>query len=136
MVRNVLEMLEHSAARVPDKTALKDENESLTYKEYEEAAKRAGTYLLKNVTKDNFNKPVAVVIDRNVWSVVAFMGVVYSGNFYVPIDNTMPAERVKLIYDTLDPIAVIDGRLKADDVIEGAIPIEDMLNDPADEDIL
>ena len=63
MVRNVLEMLEHSAARVPDKTALKDENESLTYKKYEEAAKRAGTYLLKNVTKDNFNKPVAVVID-------------------------------------------------------------------------
>ncbi|MBR3376617.1 MAG: amino acid adenylation domain-containing protein [Mogibacterium sp.] len=136
MVRNVLEMLEHSAARVPDKTALKDENESLTYKEYEEAAKRAGTYLLKNVTKKNFNKPVAVVIDRNVWSVVAFMGVVYSGNFYVPIDNTMPAERVKLIYDTLDPIAVIDGRLKADDVIEGAIPIKDMLNDPADEDML
>ena len=32
MIRNVLEMLEHSAARVPDKTALKDENESLTYK--------------------------------------------------------------------------------------------------------
>ena len=26
MVRNVLEMLEHSAARVPDKTALKDEH--------------------------------------------------------------------------------------------------------------
>ena len=136
MVRNVLEMLEHSAARVPDKTALKDEHESLTYKEYEEAAKRAGTYLLKNVTKDSFNKPVAVVIDRNVWSVVAFMGVVYSGNFYVPIDNTMPAERVKLIYDTLDPIAVIDGRLTDDDVIEGAIPIKDMLNEPADEELL
>ena len=131
MIRNVLEMLEHSAARVPDKTALKDERESLTYREYMEAAKKAGTYLIKNVTKDSFNQPVAVVIDRNVWSVVAFMGVVYSGNFYVPIDNTMPAERVRLIYDTLKPVAVIDARLKEDELIEGAIPVMDMIGDEA-----
>ena len=136
MVRNVLEYLEASAARVPDKVALKDEHESLTYKEYLQEARKVGTYLIENVVKENRNKPVAVLIDRNVWSVIAFMGIVYSGNFYVPIDNTMPSERVKLIYDTLDPIAVIDGRINASDTIEGAIPIMEIVEKASADDEL
>ena len=136
MIRNVLEMLENSAARVPDKVAIKDEHEALTYKEYAGLSKKAGTYLLKNgIVKPNGNQPVAVIIDRNVWSVIAFMGIVYSGNFYVPIDNTMPGERVRLIYDTLDPVAVIDARTGAAPE-EGAVPVKDLLSAEADEELL
>ena len=35
------------------------------------------------------------------------MGVVKSGNFYVPIDCKMPDERLKLIVDILNPIVAI-----------------------------
>ena len=35
------------------------------------------------------------------------MGVVQSGNFYVPIDNKMPEARIRLIVDVLNPIAAI-----------------------------
>ena len=35
------------------------------------------------------------------------MGIVYSGNFYVPIDPTMPAKRIELILDTLQPVMIL-----------------------------
>ena len=35
------------------------------------------------------------------------MGVAKSGNFYVPIDRQLPLKRVELIFNTLDPVAVI-----------------------------
>ena len=136
MTRNVLEFLEKSAAQYPEKTALQDEHEKLTYAEYEAKAKKVASYLLANEAKGQRNRPIAVIIDRNIRSIVAFMGIVYSGNFYVPIDNTMPAERVNLIYDTLDPIAVIDGRTDTSKPVEGAISLDDALACEIDEEAL
>ena len=129
MVRNVLEYLEASAARFPEKTALQDEHEQMTYSEYVSRAKTIATWVDANVTKGERNRPVAVIIDRNIRSIAAFIGIVYSGNFYVPIDNTMPAERVNLIYDTLQPVAVLDARTNTSKPIEGATPIEEILAD-------
>ena len=65
MVRNVLQYLEASAGKYPDKIALKDENEQLTYSEYVANAKAIATYLATHEAKDTRNKPIAVIIDRN-----------------------------------------------------------------------
>lgn len=128
MIRNVLEYLERSAERFPDKIALRDENEQLTYSEYAAQAKSIATYLAGNEIQGQRNRPVAVIIDRNIRSIVAFIGIVYSGNFYVPIDNTMPAERVQLIYDTLEPVAVLDGRSDTGKPVEGAIVLDEIID--------
>ena len=136
MIRNVLEYLEASAERCPDKTALQDENESLTYREYVTRAKTAATYLATHETKGHRNRPVAVIIDRNIRSITAFIGIVYSGNFYVPIDHTMPEERIRLIYDTLQPVAVVDARTDTSKPIEGAVTLDDMLAGSVDEELL
>ncbi len=136
MIRNILEYLEKSAERFPDKTALEDEHGSLSYAEYISLAKSAGTWLLKNSAEGVRNKPVAVIIDRNIRSIVTFMGIVYSGNFYVPVDSTMPAERVRLIYDTLRPVCVIDARTDASSPAEGAIPFEEITAAEPDEELL
>ncbi len=134
MIYNVLQYLERNAADDPDKIALSDDTEQLTYSGYIDTAKRIGTAISRTVDAQT-GKPVAVLIDRNIRSICAFMGVVYSGNFYVPIDMTMPEERIKLIYDTLGPIAVIDARKK--DTAEGALSYDELVNsDPADEILL
>ena len=44
---------------------------------------------------------------QNIESLVSFMAIAYSGNFYVPIDIQMPKERIKLILKTLNPLAVV-----------------------------
>lgn len=115
MIYNVLQLLEKSAEDYPNKIAIQDEYESVNYKEYETIARKIGTFISKK-TFGMTCSPVAVLIDRNVKSVCSFMGVVYSGNFYVPIDITMPKERIKLILDTLKPELVIDARNKDVDI--------------------
>lgn len=109
MIYNVLQYLENSAERCPDKIALEDEFGSVTYREYEHSAKTIGTYISRKA-EGVTGAPVAVLMDRNAKSVCAFMGVVYSGNFYVPIDSAMPQERIDLIYKTLSPVLTLDAR--------------------------
>ena len=88
MQKNVLEYLENSAKSFPDKLAYADENERVTFSELENEAKRIGTNISNKLNK--INSPIAVVVDRNIKSLIAFFGVLYSGNYYVPIDNKMP----------------------------------------------
>lgn len=39
--------------------------------------------------------------------IAAFLGCVYSGNFYTPIDVTMPKERILSIFETLKPVVLL-----------------------------
>ncbi len=102
---NVLEYLEASAQRFPEKIVFADEDKSITYKELESCARKIGTYIAKKY--HTVNQPVAVLIDRNIESLVMFMGAAYSGNFYVPVDLGLPAERIKNMLATLSPVAVL-----------------------------
>ena len=63
-------------------------------------------------------RPVLVFVDRRIEGLVGFMGVVESGNFYVPIDCKMPDQRVKLINDVLNPIAAITTTVADDKILD------------------
>lgn len=124
MVTNIIYYLERAVKKYPDKSAIADENIEFTYKEYQNFSKKVASFLIEKgiICK----KPVAVLIDRNVYSVVAFIGCAYSGNFYVPIDCTMPIERVELILNSLKPSIIIDAR-NSEKNFPGAIKIRDIL---------
>ena len=106
MVKNVLDYLEKSAEKYPDKIAYSDKDNNITYAELQKKAQAVGTFLLSNCQK---NKPVAVFVDRTVQSVVMFMGVVYSGNFYAPIDPATPMKRIDAMLSVLAPVMIIGG---------------------------
>ena len=106
MVTNILEYLEHSAAAWPEKIAIADDKNALTFAQWKDYAERIGT-ALSVATNGALRKPELVFVDRKMECLAGFMGVVESGNFYVPIDCKMPYERVKLISDVLNPIAAI-----------------------------
>ena len=53
---------------------------------------------------------MGVLIDRNVLSVASFMGIAYTGNFYVPLDPELPAVRMTTILQELSPLLLIDAR--------------------------
>ncbi|MEG0546390.1 MAG: amino acid adenylation domain-containing protein [Oscillospiraceae bacterium] len=104
MTKNILEMLENSAERFPNKIAFTDESVSASYLEFMNNAKKIGT----SITKMGKTKaPIAVFIDKSVACLEAMMGVVYSGNFYAVIDTTMPKDRIAVIFNTLSPAAII-----------------------------
>ena len=61
MKTSILEYLEESARKYPDKTAFADEHTSCTFKELEQTARRTGTALAKHFTSRN---PVPVFMEK------------------------------------------------------------------------
>lgn len=104
MFKNVLQMIECSAERFPEKIAFSDENGEISYSRAVADAKAIGSQLRDAA---GAHRAVAVLMKKSKEMLVAFMGTVYSGNFYVPIDVEMPDDRIEKIFDTVDPIAVI-----------------------------
>lgn len=98
--------MENSANSWGEKTALADDKNSLTFAQWNQYSRNIGT-AISQVTEKALRKPVLVFVDRRIEGLVGFMGVVQSGNFYVPIDCKMPDQRVKLISDVLNPVAAI-----------------------------
>lgn len=105
MLNCILEYLENSAKLYPNKIYLSYETRTVTFKETEEIAKRIGSFLSAHHSERN--KPVAVWVGRDVESILMFLGAVYSGNFYVPLNRGLPKERVKVMLEALQPIAII-----------------------------
>ena len=105
-MKNVLEFIERSAERYPDKLAVADENGGITYSQLELMARKIGAWIYK-MTGGDHRKPVAVLLDKKPESVAAYMGVLYSGNFYVVLDTEMPAARAEAILGTLRPVAIV-----------------------------
>lgn len=101
---NILEYLEHTYGRVPDKCAFGSEEYNLTFRQVYEEAVNVGTALLQ---AGIYKKPVVVFMRKQPKSITAFLGVVYAGCYYVPIDEEMPRYRIELIFKTLEPEAVI-----------------------------
>lgn len=104
MVKNVLEYLEASEKNFPDKTAYTDLKGSITFGELGDRARRLGSFLAQ---KHVLKKPVAVFMDKSFDMIVGFMGAVYGGSFYCPVDITMPEERIRTIFSVLSPAAVL-----------------------------
>lgn len=106
MITNILSYLENSAILWPEKMAIADDKNALTFAQWNLYSRNIGT-AISNATEKALRKPVLVFVDRRIEGLVGFMGVVQSGNFYVPIDCKMPDQRVKLIVDVLSPVAAI-----------------------------
>ncbi len=105
MAENVLEYLEYAARCWPERAAFADEHESLTFSQVMEEARRIGSGLVRHARS---KEPVAVVMtDRSVHCVAALLGVTYAGCPYAPLDAVMPAERLQVILDQLQPTALI-----------------------------
>ncbi len=104
MQRNVMEYLEHIVDKVPDKTAYAEEKSGITFRGVYEQSRAIGTFLSdEGYTKE----PIVVFMGRHPCTIVCFYGVIYSGSYYVPIDEEIPKHRIELIFQNLNPRAVI-----------------------------
>ena len=105
MKTSILEYLEESARKYPDKTAFADEHTSCTFKELEQTARRTGTALAKHFTPRN---PVPVFMEKSVETIRGFSwALVYAGCFYVLMDTKQPASRLQQILGILDSDVIV-----------------------------
>lgn len=104
MLTNVLEYLEQTAPRLPDKIAFANEEMGLSFRQVSDQARAIGSFLHG---EGLYKKPVVVFMKKHPKTIVAFLGTIYSGCFYVPLDEEMPRHRIELIFQTLRPDAMI-----------------------------
>ena len=108
MQTNILEYLEATAPRLPDKIAFSDGRDSLCFAELWRAARCVGSALLRRAC--GRGRPVAVLMEKHPTVPAAFWGVVYAGGFYVPLDPAMPAKRMEAILQTVGADCIIADR--------------------------
>ncbi len=138
---NVLEYMEQTVTRVPDKVAFANENFEMTFAEVYHDSRAIGSYLNN---KGYYNEPVVVFMEKHPKMISAFFGCVYGGNYYVPIDAEMPAFRIELIFENLQPRVIICDEVteeiakkfvKEEDGVE-IVPYDNMVGTPINEDAL
>ena len=107
MQKNILTYLEATAARLPDKIAFSTGKESMTFFQVQHGAAAIGSFLCKN---GFYREPIVIFMDKHPNTVTAFFGVIYSGCFYVCLDEKMPEARMRAILDNLRPRASVSDR--------------------------
>ncbi len=100
MITNVTQYLDRQVRLHSKKIAVRDEKNSLTFEDIYEGAINLADCISE--IQQSINKPIIVFCEKSIIQYVAFMGILYSGNYYVPLDIKMPEERLKLIVDLLE----------------------------------
>lgn len=135
---NVMEYLEHTVRRVPDKTAYANDEFGLTFQAVYGQSRAIGTFL----NKHNLQKqPIVVFMNRSPKAIAAYYGVIYSGNFYVPLDDEMPRTRIETIVRKINPGAIIcdESTKESADAIDfqGNVHLfDDLIQGPVDDEAL
>ena len=138
MDKSVLNWLQRTAAQSPDKTAYSDVDSSVKFSDVLKYARSVGTAAAKRNTA---GKPVAVFAGRSCLTPAVFLGVVFGGSCYAPIDGKLPKNRISRILDNLDPALIIADRAYEESISQLALDCdvlftEDILDVPADEELL
>ena len=104
MQTNILQYLEATVTRCPDKVAFANEDTQLTFAQVYDQAQRVGSFLH---SQGFYKQPVVVFMRKHPTTLAAFFGTMYAGCYYVPLDDEMPRHRIELIFKTLEPGALI-----------------------------
>ncbi|HEY0735657.1 MAG TPA: amino acid adenylation domain-containing protein, partial [Herpetosiphonaceae bacterium] len=93
------------AQRTPDSIALVDEDQQLTYRELDLRTNQLACHLQAlGVGPDTC---VALCLDRSLHFIVGLLGVLKAGGAYVPLDPALPAERLQLMLEDIQPRAIL-----------------------------
>lgn len=107
MYNSVICLLSEAARKYPERTAVEDNKKSLTYAEYNSISMGIGAYFIKAHNGCQQTEPIAVILPKSHRNLLLFMGILYSGNAYVPLDDKMPVARLTKILENLRPLYIV-----------------------------
>jgi amino acid adenylation domain-containing protein len=134
MYNSTVLLLSEAARKFPKRVAIEDSNTGITYEEYSDLAMGIGTWFIKARAAG----PVAVILPKSSRSLLLFMGILYSGNTYVPLDDKMPAARLAKILENLCPLYIITNGAVREALVQAGfdsgkiLEFEDVAKEPPD----
>ncbi|UCH96650.1 MAG: AMP-binding protein, partial [Candidatus Aminicenantes bacterium] len=96
--KTIHELFEERVRKIPDNLATVHENEALSYRQLEKRANQLANYLYfgKKLQPENL---VGILMERSIDQIIAILGVLKAGGAYLPIDFSLPEERIKNMID-------------------------------------
>lgn len=105
MKNNLTEYFKNTVNNCPNNIAIDDNQVAMSFSELNRISDQIA---LEIISKTKGSKhPIAVYLPKNRWSIVSFIGIFKSANFYIPLDIKSPDERVFKIIETLDSSWII-----------------------------
>lgn len=105
MITNITDWLDITTDRFPGENAIYSEKGFVTFEQLRLKAYAIARKIIE--TNVGVHRPIVVYLEKSAETIVSFMGIACSRNFYSPIDISMPEARVNKILDILEPTLVI-----------------------------
>ena len=105
---NVLDYIDRTVQKYPEKVAISQNNLTLTYNELWERAREIARSL--KFREFGRRKPIAVYLPKSIEAVISFVGIMMSENIYCPLDVKSPFLRTQSILENLSPSCIITNR--------------------------
>lgn len=125
--KTLSQIIEEHAARLVDKVALISKDETLTYKEMNEQANQLAHYLKEeyHVQRGDY---VGLFLDKTPRMIISILAVLKVGAAYVPLDSSMPNERISFILSDTKAKIVLTNQIytqKIEKLSDTVITIDD-----------
>lgn len=104
--KNILDYFEDTVERYPEKNALVYRDQSLSFGALYGHVQYLASYIIE-VTGGYSKRPICIFLPKGIYVVIGDIATLYSGNFFNNLDIKTPIDRIKNIFQMLDPIAVI-----------------------------
>ncbi len=111
MITNITQYLDIQLEKRKNKIAVAEDKLSMTFGQLHCQA----TFIAQQIRQTGlgFNHPVILFCPKNIWKYAALLGILYSGNYYVPLDTKMPKERLKIIVELLGAqVAIVSPKME------------------------
>ncbi len=103
-----LDLFARQLVESPDKIAVSDNHQQLSYKQLNSRANRFAHYLIQHCGLKAEDK-VAVLLPRNADLTVALLGILKAGGAYLPLDNAYPQARIEYILEHSQAVLLVTG---------------------------
>lgn len=97
-------LLERAAKLFADRLAVEDEVRSLSYEAYRAESRAIGSELLR---RGSDRRPIVFYLPKSVDMLCGFMGAMYAGSPYAPVDSHIPMNRLEKIIESLEPALIV-----------------------------
>ena len=109
--QSIQELFEKQVDKAPDALALKSVETSLNYAKLNARANQLAHYLRKAGVNTEIG--VGVCLERSIEMIVAVLGILKTGGFYVPLDPDYPAQRLAFMIENAQVgVVVTETRLR------------------------
>ena len=103
-MKHLIQLLDQTAARWPDRPAFCDEHHTFTWAGTRDRVRRIGAALARRGVQ---GRAAALYLEREAPCVQAMLAVLAAGGFYTVLDIAQPAGRVRQITDRLAPALIL-----------------------------